>query len=504
MCVLGSKPKELSPFERESLYTLANEVRSRLELMIKDKEVKKATKFLKNSTDLMFVLDDRFNIEYVNDEIEHLFNYSKQEVTGNSVSILNPEAELLNVLKQLTDKPDHSKYIVEEKYLTKDNKEIFLEVSASYIEGKLYVTARDSSSKQAIKNQLRKEQLFKEKVLETIHTGMIAIDKNEDLSFFNSAVSKLLDKSSFDDLDLKNSQLFIVDIDGKRREITNIKSAIKIALNRNMIVNQEVLFKKNDTENFLLINTRPIIDEEEDIIGGVIALQDITDQKNSQEKLKELVSQKETLLAEIHHRVKNNLAVISGLLYLQLTNIEDESAKKALLSSQLRILSMAKIHESMYKLDNFDHIYYVKFINKLIVNLKNTLTDYDEKIKIILDVEKISLNIKIALPISLIINELITNAYKYAFPEKNRGTITVRFFKKSDLILILSVFDNGVGLPKGLDIIKSASLGFVLIKNLTAQLNAEIDVRSESGLFFTFNIPYDASEEFVVTDNHLI
>ena len=254
----------------------------------------------------------------------------------------------------------------------------------------------------------------------------------------------------------------------------------------------------------MLINTRPIIDEEEDIIGGVIALQDITDQKNSQEKLKELVSQKETLLAEIHHRVKNNLAVISGLLYLQLTNIEDESAKKALLSSQLRILSMAKIHESMYKLDNFDHIYYAKFINKLIVNLKNTLTDYDEKIKIILDVEKISLNIKIALPISLIINELITNAYKYAFPEKNRGTITVRFFKKSDLILILSVFDNGVGLPKGLDIIKSASLGFVLIKNLTAQLNAEIDVRSESGLFFTFNIPYDASEEFVVTDNHLI
>ncbi len=503
LCVLGCKPKELSSFERESLYTLANEVSSRLELMIKDKEVKRATKFLKNSTDLMFVLNNQLNIEYVNDEIEHLFHYSKQEVIGSSISILKPEEQMLDALMKLKDDSTHPKYVAEGKYFTKHNKELFLEVSASYIDSKLYVTAKDISNKQAIKNELRKEQLFKHKILETIDTGIVAIDNNENPSFFNNVARKLLGKTKFDELDFKNFKLFEVDIDGNRKEIINVNSAIKSVLNGDMIVNQEVIYNGNKNDNYLLLNTRPIVDSQHMVIGAVIALQDITEQKISQVKLKELVNQKETLLAEIHHRVKNNLAVISGLLYLQLINVEDESAKKALLSSQLRILSMAKIHESMYESDNFAHIDYSKFLEKLIVNLKTTLTDYDDKIKIILDVEKISLNIKIALPISLIINELITNAYKYAFPGENRGTITVRFFKKSDSILTVHVFDNGIGLPTGLDISRSTTLGFVLIRNLISQLNAEITVNSKSGLFFELNIPYDEEEEFLVAEDHL-
>ncbi len=194
----------------------------------------------------------------------------------------------------------------------------------------------------------------------------------------------------------------------------------------------------------------------------------------------ESIREKEILLQEVHHRVKNNLQVISSILNLQSSYVKDQSSLDILRESQNRIKSMSFIHESLYQTRDFSRIEFSDYILSLSNNLIHSYSIEAGKIKLSTDFKKVFLSLDQAIPCGLIVNELVSNALKYAFPQGTTGEISLKI-KESDNIIRIHIADNGIGLPADLDVEHSESLGLQLVYTLIDQLDATIEVNSEKG-----------------------
>lgn len=192
------------------------------------------------------------------------------------------------------------------------------------------------------------------------------------------------------------------------------------------------------------------------------------------------LKEKEHLLKEIHHRVKNNMQIISSLLNLQAQNTDDEKFLMMIRESKNRIFSMALIHEMLYVTKNISQINVSQYITKLSQSVYQSFSIGDYAIDFDYDIdETIFFEPDNMIPIGLIINEIVSNSMKYAFPEK-RGSISIRFYKKDD-DYFLQVKDNGIGIPENFDYTKAKSLGMQLIHILADQLGAKLSVDSKNG-----------------------
>lgn len=194
------------------------------------------------------------------------------------------------------------------------------------------------------------------------------------------------------------------------------------------------------------------------------------------EKLIVQNNEKGVLLKEIHHRVKNNLQVITSLLSLQSSFIEDEKMKGLFRYSQYRINSMAVIHEMLYQSKDISKINYKDYLNTLVNGLINSMKGADNKVKLTIDVPEIYLNIDTAIPLGLMINEIITNSLKYGIKNDQSGEILIRMKKIKDPNYILYIEDNGEGFSKEINFRTSNSLGLMLIHRLTLQLKGNIEM----------------------------
>ena len=221
-------------------------------------------------------------------------------------------------------------------------------------------------------------------------------------------------------------------------------------------------------------------------------IQDITEQKLDESRIKQSLIEKESLLKEIHHRVKNNLQVISSLFSLQSNYISDPQTLAVFGESRQRVHSMALIHEKLYRDTDLAKIDFAEYVNDLGANLFSSYLVGPETIKLRIEVEELFLNIQYAIPCGLIINELISNAIKYAFPdpdetENNEIRICLRAVNAD--FYLLSVSDSGIGLPKDFDIENSESLGLRLVSILTRQLNATLEIINDDGAEFKILFP---------------
>lgn len=212
-----------------------------------------------------------------------------------------------------------------------------------------------------------------------------------------------------------------------------------------------------------------------------------------QQQLLESLQEKETLLAEIHHRVKNNLAVVSGMMQLQVHEEQNASVINRLIDSIARIQTMAVIHEQLYEARSFSKLEFSENIRSLVRNIMKTL-EPEQKIEVDFQCTPIELNINQAIPCSLIVNEVITNTLKHAFPDRQSGRINVTLqWKDADNRITLVIEDNGIGLPEDFDKIESTSLGLSLIDVLSQQLDAEHSYESK-GNGTTFTLEFQKSE----------
>ncbi len=211
---------------------------------------------------------------------------------------------------------------------------------------------------------------------------------------------------------------------------------------------------------------------------------DVSERKLAELQLQESLQEKEVLLQEIHHRVKNNLQVICSLLDLQSQYIQEPAMKGLFLESYNRVKSMALVHEKLYLHRNFARINFSEYIESLTNDLFYAYGGKASPITLELDIDKITLNVDTAIPCALIINELVSNALKYAFPDNQEGKISIVLHSENTRHLILIVRDSGQGLPKDFDFNTTKSLGLQLVKVLTNQLEGTLEIDCKSGTEF--------------------
>lgn len=212
-----------------------------------------------------------------------------------------------------------------------------------------------------------------------------------------------------------------------------------------------------------------------------------------QRELESSLNEKETLLAEIHHRVKNNLAVVSGMLQIQSYKETDGQIQKKLMDSTMRIKSMANIHEQLYQSKSFSNMAFDVGLKNLVKTIIETL-DGRSEIETIFNLDPITLNINQAIPCSLIVNEVITNSIKHAFKPGDKGLISLNL-QKHDHTIHLQIIDNGVGFPTDMDIDEQNSLGMELINTLVVQLEGKYKYQSRESVPGTiFEIEFEISD----------
>lgn len=212
-------------------------------------------------------------------------------------------------------------------------------------------------------------------------------------------------------------------------------------------------------------------------------IRDVTERKKTEKMLEKSLHEKEILLKEIHHRVKNNLMIISSLLNLQSDYIKDEESKNIFKESQNRARSMALIHERLYQSTDLKRMDFGDYIRSLSTELLHTYEVDPGLIKLKINVEDIFLDINTAIPLGLIVNELVTNSLKHAFPEGNSGEINVDFHPIDDYYEF-TVKDNGVGFPEDIDYQNTESLGLQIVTSLTDQIDGEITLDRNNGTKF--------------------
>lgn len=348
-----------------------------------------------------------------------------------------------------------------------------------------------------------------------------------DLSNFNATISELEKNCCFSNTALKRSFL-----------ITKIKYYEKIKDDSNAYVHFKELKRIDDSlnfeqkkKNYLITELNYFIDEKEKevrqinevieekektiliitIIGLfiflIISVYFIKSMRKKRIKIEQMnasilqknntiktsLKEKKLLLKEIHHRVKNNLQIISGILELQNSFIDDIGVKTILNEGQNRIQAIALLHKTMYQNENFNAIDFEIYLNELITHIKRTNSNPEKNIAINIVTNDVKLDIDTAIPISLIINEALSNCYKHAYPNKNNGQIVIEFKKETDNNYILKITDDGIGMPNTININSSNTIGLDLIKGLTSQLNGTASILNDKGtqLIISYTVEND-------------
>jgi two-component sensor histidine kinase len=224
-------------------------------------------------------------------------------------------------------------------------------------------------------------------------------------------------------------------------------------------------------------------------------------QERSEQLIRASLQEKEVLLREIHHRVKNNLQVISGMLELQAALVKDPSARTSLQEGRNRVMSMALIHQKLYQSQDMAQVRMDSYVQSLVGDLFSAFGVDRERIAMKIEAEAVRLNLDVAIPFGLLVSELVTNAIKYAFPEGGdgeKGEVAVRFRESQDGHYILEVTDNGIGLPEGFDLDSANSLGLKLVHALVGQLGGEISRGKAPGTAWKIICPpYHAADGVV-------
>ena len=211
---------------------------------------------------------------------------------------------------------------------------------------------------------------------------------------------------------------------------------------------------------------------------------DISDRKQTEAKLQASLEEKEVLIREVHHRVKNNLHVITNLLDMESDYIEDEGVKTILLESQNRIYAMARVHQQLCQSDNLARVNLAEYIDNLVEKLLVVHNANPGHIQVVLKLEPVTVNLETAIPCGLLINELVTNSLKYAFPEGQLGEILIQLHSGQQQKLNLIIGDNGIGIPEEVDWRQTNTLGLKLAEILARQLKAAIELDRSKGTCF--------------------
>jgi PAS domain S-box-containing protein len=258
-------------------------------------------------------------------------------------------------------------------------------------------------------------------------------------------------------------------------------------LNDGSILNMEFRIRKKDGECIWIEDHmfRVKVNDQDSYLTGILI--DVTDRKISEQKISRSLKEKELLLKEIHHRVKNNLQVVSSLLKLQSGYVKDENSLDILIDSQNRVRSMALVHQKLYQSEDFSEIDFSEYLKQLSQHLFNVYKTKSNELEISINSGNVNLSIDLAIPCGLILNELISNSLKYAFPDNGKGNININLECRNNKEYEIIISDNGIGFPEEINYKQTKSLGLQLVNTLVGQIDGTIIMENHNGTTFRIN-----------------
>ncbi len=332
--------------------------------------------------------------------------------------------------------------------------------------------------KQIEKALMISEARFRE-MADTLPLLIYEADQKGNVTYFNKIGSQI---TGYDQRDYEKglNLLQMFPPEEKHRALTN---SLRTLSGQVLGAHEFNLLRKDGSIIPVIISTVPIFSEGR-IVGRRGVVTDISQIKEAEVKVRNSLQEKEILLKEIHHRVKNNLQVIIAMLKLQCQEITDPKILNVFVEAVNRIKSMSLVHENLYKAQNFSQIRIKDYISDLVHGINISYNRNNKTIDIQCKVEDITLNLDTSLPLGLIVNELVTNSIKYAFPEKS-GKIFVSVETGKNNLFILTVKDNGIGIKQPFNIEDAKSLGLKLVNMISTQLNAEVKIFVSKGTEIT-------------------
>lgn len=474
---------------------------------------KKALALIENSIDAIIIMSHERKIVQWNNGAEKIFGYTSEEIIGEKIDIITPENnikkfdEILsyvaqnNSLQKLDDILGHENQkrnvqklneILEFTSIRKNGQKFPVEISLTYWPTDdhfmLAAIIRDITDRKRNLELLEKSESKFRNVIEQSYDGIVLCKKGGSIVEWNSAAEFVTELKKEDVI---GKSLFEILVENFSEDISNSKkekiekSLEETICDFDISANMKALtlsLKTQSGKSKIIESTSFPLSTLDDPVLCVV-LHDISEQKKTEEALKSSLEEKEVLLMEVHHRVKNHLQIISSLLSLQSLIITDEQIINALVEIQNRVQTIAMTHENLYQSANVSKIDMKMYILKIVNNLTHTYEKESLNITIAPKIEKIHLNMETASPCGLIINELITNSIKYAFPDNSKGKICIKLTQKGD-DLCIKISDNGIGLPEDFDYSTTKTLGLRLVNSLIRQMNADLKLKVDNGTHF--------------------
>lgn len=447
------------------------------------REEEKHQTIIRTSMDAFWLVDLQGHIVDANPAASLLSGYSREELLGMLVSDIDQEEDLEAMREHVFRVREKGYDRFESRHRCKDGRIIDVEVSVNFLpvgEGQIFVFLREITERKQAEETLRKSETKFRELADSITDIFFAMDTDLRYTHWNKA-SELLTGIRMEEA-VGKSLLEVFPDSPEIRKAERIYRDVVATQEARIFVSHVSLGEKR---HFWEISAYP------SNLGISVFVKDITERQQSEEALQAALREKEVMLKEIHHRVKNNLYVISSLLYFQSRQSQDKYVLAAFEESQARIQSMARLHEHLYQSKDLSRIAMTRYLEDLVMDLIQT---YGRKeIQITVEAGDVRLDLDRALPSGLVVNELVSNALKYAFPSDAKrdgqpAEIQIAF-KRIEGALELKVKDNGVGLPAGVEWEKSQTLGLRLVGMMTRQLEGTLEKGPGPGAEFTIRFP---------------
>lgn len=444
-----------------------------------------ARSIIDSSLDMIVATNIDFNINEFNSAAEATFGYTREEVMGQPLSMLfSDEQETTKVVGRITEDGSLANEIINRK---KDGTFFISFLSASLIKNESGETmgamgvSRDITSLKKAEEELRLSEERHRAIYDQAYIGISRIAK---MGRFLLVNERLCDMLGYDADELYKKTFYELGVQEEVEE--SLVDWDQLLSGKIKNFSREQTYVRKDGELLSANVTVSLVRDSNDSPNYFVAVfEDITERKEYERQLEESIKEKEVLLKEVHHRVKNNMQVISSILNLQSSYIDDETALSILRESQDRIKSMSFVHESLYQSNTLSEVNFSEYIRNIAGNLFHSYGRPEGGISMQYELEEVFLNLDTSIPCGLIINEVVSNCLKYAFAGKEKGIIRIEFSKLSDGKLKLIIGDDGIGLPSNFDIENAETLGLQLVTTLVTQVSGELDIKTNKGTQFS-------------------
>ena len=448
---------------------------------------------LNNVRDCVIVYDIYGKIIYWNKGAEAIYGYFEEEIIGKDIEILYLNRDKCHFKHDLDGILRSEEYNGEWKGKRKDGSRVYVDVRETVMHdanGKIIGVigvSKDISERKKAEKQIKRSEAYYRTIFENTGAATIIVEEDTTLSLVNAEFEKLYGYSKEKIEGKKSWKEFVTsDYKDKMEEYHNLRRIDPKLAPRNY----EMKFIDRYGNIKDMFTTVAIIPGTE---KSLISFLDITDSKIAENKIKESLMEKEVLLKEIHHRVKNNLQIISSLLNLQTRCVEGKETINVLKESQNRVKTMAMVHEKLYQSEDLKDINFREYTENLVSDLFYSYGVKKGTIDLQVDVDNLNMDIDTAIPCGLIINEIVTNSLKYAFPGPNsKEMVKVQLKKQHHDKLELIISDNGRGMPDNLDIENVETLGLKMVTILVNQLKGTLELDRTNGT--KFNITFKEME----------